>query len=76
MREVAIVGPNAHRLADGVWEGFHPGVALAVSVTDATPIPLLEGRWKDGSTLAYVCKDFVCDRPVATADELAAGLRA
>jgi hypothetical protein len=75
VREVAIVGPDAHRLADAAWEGFHPDVALAVSVTDAAPIPLLEGRWSDGDTLAYVCRDFVCDRPVATTSELAAGLR-
>ena len=75
VREVAIVGPDAHRLADAVWEGFHPDVALAVSVTDATPIPLLEGRWSDGSTQAYVCRDFVCDRPVSTAADLTAGLR-
>ena len=75
MREVAIVGPDAHRLADAVWAGFHPDVALAVSVTDAAPIPLLEGRWSDDATLAYVCRDFVCERPVATTSELAAGLR-
>ena len=75
MREVAIVGPDAHGLADAVWASFHPDVALAVSVTDAAPIPLLEGRWSDGSTLAYLCKDFVCERPVATAAQLAAGLR-
>ncbi len=75
MREVAIVGPDAHGLADAVWASFHPDVALAVSVTDAAPIPLLEGRWSDGSTLAYLCKDFVCERPVGTAAQLAAGLR-
>ncbi len=75
VKEVAIVGPDAHQLADAVWGGFHPDVALAVSVTDATPIPLLEGRWAEGSTLAYVCRDFVCDRPVNTASALTAGLR-
>ena len=29
MREVAIVGPDAHHLADAVWSGFHPDLALA-----------------------------------------------
>ena len=72
---MAIVGPDAHRLADAVWAGFHPDVALAVSETDSAPIPLLEGRWSQDSTLAYVCRDFVCDRPVSTTEDLEASLR-
>ncbi len=70
MREVAIVGPDAHRLADAVWAGFHPGLAVAVSIDDDTSIPLLEGRWSEGNTLAYVCRDFVCDRPVSSLEDL------
>ena len=64
VRELAIVGPGAHGLADAVWSGFHPDLAVAVSTTDAAPIPLLEDRWSDGATLAYLCRNFVCDRPV------------
>ena len=65
MRELAIVGPGAHGLADAVWAGFHPDLAVAVSTTDAAPIPLLEDRWSDGATLAYLC-----DRPVTGTEEL------
>ncbi len=75
MREVAIVGPDAHRMADAVWAEFHHDVALAVSENDAAPIPLLDGRWSQGSTLAYVCRNFVCDRPVSTTADLEATLR-
>ncbi len=70
VREVAIVGPSAHQLADAAWAGFHPDLALAVSQTAAAPIPLLEGRWSEGATLAYVCRNFACERPVSTVEQL------
>ena len=36
-------------------------------------MPLLHGRTLiDGKTTAYVCRNFACDRPVATPAELAA----
>lgn len=75
MREVAIVGPDAHHLADAVWSGFHPDLALAVSVSEEPAIPLLAGRWSETETLAYVCKDFVCERPVSTREQLTSRLQ-
>jgi uncharacterized protein YyaL (SSP411 family) len=75
IRELAIVGPDAHHLADAAWAGFHPGLALAVSQTPDAPIPLLEGRWSDGATLAYVCRDFTCERPVSTVEQLIDSLK-
>jgi uncharacterized protein YyaL (SSP411 family) len=34
-------------------------------------IPLLEGRTAiDGKPTAYVCENFVCNRPVTTAEQL------
>jgi uncharacterized protein YyaL (SSP411 family) len=75
IREVAIVGPDAHSLADAVWAGFHPELALAVSVSEELSIPLLAGRWSENETLAYVCEDFVCERPVSTREQLTASLQ-
>ena len=44
-------------------------------ITDpADPVPLAQDRWTDGSTLAYVGEDFVCDRPVDSPTELVAAL--
>jgi uncharacterized protein YyaL (SSP411 family) len=71
--EVAIVGSRADELATVVWERFRPGVALAIDRdgSGADVVPLLEGRFSE-ETLAYVCRGFACDLPVADA----AGLRA
>ncbi|MDR9452221.1 MAG: thioredoxin domain-containing protein, partial [Acidimicrobiia bacterium] len=64
-REVAIVGPDADRLARVVWESFRPDVALAVdrSGDGASTVPLLAGRDGNGGTRAFVCRDFMCELP-------------
>ena len=71
-REVAVIGPDAGRLAATVWQGFRPNLVLAVdeSGRDGSVVPLLDGRWT-GDTLAYVCEGFVCQRPVRDSEELA-----
>ena len=47
-----------------------PGAVRAVSVEGAWA-PLLDDRpLVDGRPAAYVCRQFVCERPVTTAAEL------
>jgi uncharacterized protein YyaL (SSP411 family) len=70
-RELAILGPGWPVLARVFWSGYRPNFALAVSTDGAAPIPLLEGRLKEGQTLAYVCRNQVCALPTADPDELA-----
>jgi uncharacterized protein YyaL (SSP411 family) len=54
-----------------------PGLVVAVGVPDAPGLPLLADRpLVAGSAAAYVCRGFVCDRPVTTVDELSAALSA
>lgn len=71
-REVAIVGPEADRLARVVWERFRPDVALAIdrSGRGSATVPLLAGRDGSGATRAYVCRNFLCKLPVADPDSL------
>lgn len=55
-----------------------PGGAVAVAgEPEASEVPLLAGRTRvDGAAAAYVCRGFVCDRPVTRVDELVDALRA
>ena len=70
-REVAIVGPDADRLARVVWDRFRPDVALAVDRTgEAAVVPLLAGRAGQDTTRAFVCRDFVCELPVSDPESL------
>ncbi|GGV02596.1 thioredoxin domain-containing protein [Streptomyces spectabilis] len=75
-REVAVVGAvdgPMHRVA---LLGTAPGAAVAVGPADGE-LPLLGDRspLTDRET-AYVCRDFVCDRPTTDPAELAAALGA
>ena len=59
---------TAHQLAP-------PGAVVVAGQPDQPGVPLLVGRVRrDGAATAYVCRGFVCDRPVTTAAELAAQL--
>ncbi|GAA0513293.1 hypothetical protein GCM10011581_03960 [Saccharopolyspora subtropica] len=53
-----------------------PGGAVALAGEPETAgVPLLAGRpLVDGAAAAYVCRGYVCDRPVTTVDDLTATL--
>ncbi len=68
--ELAIVGPDPHALLASYRSAYRPGVVLAWSLEPTSTPPLLAQRGEPGTTLAYVCRGFVCDRPVSTPDEL------
>lgn len=69
-KEVAVVGPDADELARAVRSSLPHDLVLAVSEDGTEPIPLLAQRLVEGRTLAYVCRSFVCERPVSDRDEL------
>jgi uncharacterized protein YyaL (SSP411 family) len=85
--EIAIVGvpdrPGAPvlgamtQLERAAWMSTSPGAVIAVSRDSDGPAwaPLLENRGAiDGLPTAYVCRQFVCLRPVTTVADLAAAL--
>ena len=79
--EIAIVGtPDDERtraLLAAINGDYLPRAVLAVAAPNntsaITAVPLLEGRTLvDGQPAAYVCQQFVCQRPVTTPEELRA----
>ena len=75
-RQLAIVGPDWPALSRVYWDRFRPNTVLAPSSTGEEPIPLFDGRADQSRTLAYVCRDHVCDLPTADPDALARQLAA
>ncbi|WP_328612493.1 thioredoxin domain-containing protein [Amycolatopsis sp. NBC_00355] len=72
--QVAVVGADpALRLAAA--RGVHGGGIVLAGSPDAPGVPLLADRpLVAGAAAAYVCRGYVCDRPVTTPEALAAQL--
>jgi len=76
-QQVAIVGkgPRAEEMIRVARASTSPGLVTAHGSPDEPGIPLLAERpLVDGGVAAYVCRGFVCDRPVTTPEALAAAL--
>jgi uncharacterized protein len=76
--EVAIVA-DGDGAADDLFRAAHrhapPGAVVVTGRPDQPGVPLLADRpLRDGQPTAYVCRGFVCDRPVTTVDELVSQL--
>jgi len=76
--QVAIVGdgPQARALTRVAHASTSPGMVIAHGSPDTPGVPLLADRpLVAGGAAAYVCRGFVCDRPVTTPGELASALQ-
>ncbi|MGH3615821.1 MAG: thioredoxin domain-containing protein [Pseudonocardia sp.] len=79
--QVAVVGPAGDGLREVLLARARlvaPGGSVVVpGEPGASDVPLLADRpLVDGGAAAYVCRGFVCDRPVTTPDELTSLLAA
>ena len=77
--QVAVTGPDGDPDRDALagharWVAAG-GTVVVAGAPDAPGVPLLADRpLVDGGAAAYVCRGFVCDRPVTTPEELTAAL--
>jgi uncharacterized protein YyaL (SSP411 family) len=74
--EIAIVTDNPHEpLVEAAHRHAPPGTVIVAGRPDQEGVPLLADRpFINGAAAAYVCRGFVCDRPVTTVEELTARL--
>jgi hypothetical protein len=71
--QVALVG-DSPALESVARAGIHGGGVVVAGEPDSAPL-LAERPLVDGSPAAYVCRGYVCDRPVTSMDDLVAALR-
>jgi uncharacterized protein YyaL (SSP411 family) len=72
-KEIVIVGPEDNALFVHILKRYLPDAVIAASSdpqADAASVPLFEGRAVESGPAAYVCENFVCQRPVHRVDEL------
>ena len=75
--QVAIAGdgPRAREMVRVARSSISPGLVIAHGPPETPGIPLLAKRpLVAGGAAAYVCRGFVCDRPVTTLEELTSAL--
>ncbi|MGH2582008.1 MAG: thioredoxin domain-containing protein, partial [Anaerolineales bacterium] len=86
-REIALVNKETSKqvdkeltgMLDNVWSEWRPFDVVAVSSfpsPNGSPALLVDRPLKDDKATAYVCRGFVCDLPVNSAEELRAQLAA
>ena len=71
--QVAVVGdgPAADALATAARRSGSPGMVVVHGMPDAVDMPLLADRpLVGGAPAAYVCRGFVCERPVTSVEDL------
>jgi len=76
--EIAVVtaDPTGDPLLDVARRHAPPGAVVVAGPPDQPGVPLLAGRpMRDGRSTAYVCRGFVCDRPVTDPEDLLSQLR-
>lgn len=72
--EIAVVGQNAHPLADQIRDKYLGGSLLMAATADQQQYPLLQQRYRPQQTLIYLCKDYVCTQPMTNLDDFEANL--
>ena len=73
--EIAVIGPaddeRTRALHRTALHAAPPGAVLALGDGTSADVPLLEGRGLvQGAPAAYVCRQFTCQAPVTTPDQL------
>jgi uncharacterized protein len=78
-REVAILGdtgsPDMDRLVEALWASYRPHLVAAIAPyppPPGSPELLADRPLLDGRPTAYVCRNFICHRPVSQPEELLA----
>lgn len=66
--EVAIVGENYLEKAHEVMQSYLPNI-LILGSEKQSELPLLKNKYKQNSTLIYVCKNKACLTPVISIDQ-------
>lgn len=75
-KEIVVIGDRNSELERAVFEEYVPDAVKVFSESASAELPLLQERVRvDGKPTAYVCENFVCQRPVTEVGEFRELLR-
>jgi uncharacterized protein YyaL (SSP411 family) len=70
--EIAIVGGKEVETLAEVQRLFIPHKLVMAAPEAMSQYPILKGKETDGKTLVFLCRNYACQKPVSTVDDLAA----
>jgi uncharacterized protein YyaL (SSP411 family) len=71
VKEIVVIGPRRNMLEREVQTTYLPSAVIAVAEDADDDLPVLAGRQSlEGHPTAFVCENFVCQRPVTELDDL------
>ena len=68
--EVGILGPGAHEKRKQLLLKYLPFKVVQSAENNREDLPLLMGKNKGHAALVYLCRDYVCKKPVESIEEL------
>lgn len=69
-KEIVVIGDRGNGLEREVFETYLPHAIIALSESEASDPPLLVDKGMiDGTATAFVCENFVCQRPVTDLED-------
>jgi hypothetical protein len=68
--ELVILGPGAVREASRLLRHYLPHRVLQFAEAPVTGFPLLEGKEHGGGVTWFLCRDYACQRPVHSLEEM------
>jgi hypothetical protein len=68
--EIAIIGNEFETYLQKTLQKFIPHKVVMATKTPLNEYPLLADKGGQGETLIYLCKNYVCQRPVNTVEGL------
>ena len=69
-QEIAIVGERFSKALKEILEEYLPHKIVMASARSMENYPLLNGKTTSNSVLIYLCKQYACQQPVSSLDEL------
>lgn len=68
--EIAIIGNRQRSMLEQVLEQYIPHKIIMCSEQESSQFPLLSDKKKGDPALIYLCRNYTCQKPVSSVDEL------
>lgn len=73
LKQLVVAGSDADEILQKWYKYWHPEIFAIAAKEAFYTIPAMSGKWIEGKTVLYLCKDFACLLPVERMEDLNLG---